>query len=147
MREYVTIESIIRDYLIERMAAGDAWEADEGTLTDETGARILLERSDVTVYINVPPDPDPERIVIERTGGSIENHIRYATLAIQSISDSDMYATAALHEHVIRWMLEAPRLDAIGSVKLNSEYNYTFEAMKEYRYQAVFNIAYYAEEV
>lgn len=147
MRDYNTIEEIIRNYLIAEMAAGDTWTDESGdTVTEENGDGILLDRRNTTVYINVPPDPDPERIVIERTGGSISNHIRYSTIAIQSISSS-MHKAAALHEHVIRWMLDATKLDTIGSVNLNSDYNYTFEAMKEYRYQAVFDIAYYAEEV
>ena len=146
MRTIETIEEILRGYLLEKIAAGDIWEADGNLITDASGNHILLDRPEIPVYVNVPPDPGPERIVIERTGGSLSNHIRYATIAVQSIA-GNMYLAAMIHEKAIRWMLEAADLDVIGSVKLNSEYNYTFEAMKEYRYQAVFDIAFYAEEV
>ena len=34
-------------------------------------------------------------------------------------------------------------LDEIASVKLNSDYNFTDEETKQYRYQAVFDIKHY----
>ena len=37
-------------------------------------------------------------------------------------------------------------LDDVISCKLNSDYNYTDEETKRYRYQAVFDIRYYEKE-
>lgn len=86
---------------------------------------------------------DPETfVIVERVGGGMTNRVRQATVAIQSYGPT-MLAAAQLHERVLAAMEEIVVLDAIGACSLNSEYNYTDEATKHYRYQAVFDIVYY----
>lgn len=102
----------------------------------------LLGLVSVPVYVEVPSRPPGSYIVIERTGGSMENHIRSAMVAVQSIAPS-MYAAAQLHEEVLADILGAAALDEISSVRINSEYNFPREDIKAHRYQAVFDITYY----
>lgn len=110
------IEKIIRDYLLSK-------------LTED-------------VFVQLPKNPPDSYVAIERTGGRTENHIRYATFAIQSIAPK-MLAAIQLHEQVIEEMLNIIELDSIGSISLNSNYNFTDGDTGTYRYQAVFDIVYY----
>ena len=84
-----------------------------------------------------------EFVLIEKTGSSNENRIFTATLAVQSYSTS-LYKASRLNEDVKNAMQELDELDCICSCKLNSDYNYTDTTTKRYRYQAVFDIAFYA---
>lgn len=102
----------------------------------------LTEHLDAPVYTEQPKEKPIAYVVIERTGGSRENMIRSATLAIQSYNKT-MLTAAQLHERVIELMNDSITLDAISSVDINSEYNFTDTATKQYRYQAVFDIVYY----
>lgn len=110
------IETIIRDYLITELT--------------------------VPVYVDVPAEPPEDYVVIERTGGGIEDHIRNAMVAIQSYG-ARRYTAAELHERVIAVMQDLITLDEVSSCDLNSEYDFTDTATKRYRYQSVFNIVYY----
>lgn len=85
---------------------------------------------------------DPERVVVERTGGGNPNHIRTAMVAIQSYGQSK-YQAALLHERVLEAMPGMIAQDNISAVTLNSEYDYPDLTTKENRYQAVYNIVYY----
>ena len=98
--------------------------------------------------VNIPvsgevPTPLPDVFVtVEKTGGRIENHIRSATLAIQSWAKSQEKASE-LNEQVIAAMESLTALDAISKCKLNSDYNYTDTSTKHNRYQAVFDLVYF----
>lgn len=81
-------------------------------------------------------------VIVERVGGGIENHVRTASIAIQSYAPS-MYEAAQLHESVLDAMDGIIALDEIAWVSLNSEYNYTDEETKRPRYQALYDIEYY----
>ena len=82
-------------------------------------------------------------IVIDKTGSNYETSLYSATVAIQCYS-STLYKAAELNEKVKKVMLnELIKLDEINAVELNSDYNYTDTSMKQYRYQAVFDIFYY----
>lgn len=102
----------------------------------------LREAIDVKVCMERPPKPPKRYVLIEKTGSSESNDIYMATIAIQSYAES-MYAAAALNEAVKEAMHEADTLDDITDVNLNSDYNFTNTATKEYRYQAVFDITHY----
>lgn len=110
------IEKIVRDYLVTKL--------------------------NVDVYVQIPKSPPESYVVLERTGGRVEEYIRYATIAVQSIAPT-MLAAIELHEQVIGAMLNIAELDDIGSISLNSEYNYTDGDTGTYRYQAVFDVVYY----
>ena len=106
---------------------------------------LMTALTSVSVYVDVPPEPPACYVVIERTGGREDEHIRNAMLAIQSYGDS-MYDAAALHEDVIKAMKSLITLDCISACGLSAEYNFTDRDTKRFRYQAVFDITYYTEE-
>lgn len=110
------IEAIIRNYLLPLLA--------------------------VPVYVDVPAEPPASYVSIERTGGGETEHIREATIALQSYGASKS-AAASLHEIVMAKMKNLITLDRISACDLNAEYDYTDLATKRYRYQAVYNIVYY----
>lgn len=108
--------------------------------------KIILDYLDqelsVPVYMERPENPPGQYVLIEKTGSGKRNQIYDATLAIQSYAPS-MYEAAALNETVKDAMESAVTLGDISRVSLNSDYNFTDTAMKQYRYQAVFNITHY----
>ena len=54
-----------------------------------------------------------------------------------------LYDAARLNHTVKAAMRDTVILDDVISCKLNSDYNYTDEETKRYRYQAVFDIRFY----
>lgn len=99
-------------------------------------------------YLKVPvflehEEKMPNRFVIfEKTSGGFFNGIHSASVAVQSYAES-MYEAANLNEVVKEAMFAMVQLPEIGSVKLNSDYNFTNAETKKYRYQAVFEMKYY----
>ena len=117
------IETILISYLIGKTSAG---------------SNVFAER---------PNDTPDKYILIEKTGSSVEDMIPTSTIAIQSITDSmqggSMYEAMDLNEDVKDAMLELEEHPDIVMVRLNSDYNYTDDTTKEYRYQAVYTITHY----
>ena len=105
---------------------------------------FLLSQTAITapVYIDVPSDPPAKRVVIERTGGGMVEHIRNAQIAIQSYGARRSEA-AELHELILEIMPTLAALPNVSACDLNAEYDFTDTSTKEYRYQSVFNIVYY----
>ena len=107
--------------------------------------RILIEYLNDAltqpVYVERPENPPREYVIIQKTGSSKRNQIETAMIAFQSYSDS-LYEAALLNEDVKAAVEASVSLPEISSAKLNSDYNFTNTAMKQYRYQAVFNITY-----
>lgn len=101
-------------------------------LKKSLGAPVRLEEE----------EGEEQYILIERTGGSEANYIKHATLAIQSFSTS-LYSAAKMNEEVKEAMKRIAERNDVCRCELNSDYNYTDTKRKKYRYQAVFNIAYY----
>lgn len=95
----------------------------------------------VPCYMERPSKPPKSYILLERTSGSIDNHINYCTLAIQSYGES-LYKCAQLNEQLKQKMMNSITLDEVFSVDLNSDYNFTDPSTNEYRYQAVFDLVY-----
>lgn len=96
----------------------------------------------VTVALEVPATFPDKLVLIQRTGGGEDNHIRSAMFAIQSYGGS-LYESALLNERVKTAMSCLASLDEIASCDLNSDYNYTDTTRKRERYQAVFDIIHY----
>lgn len=102
-----------------------------------------LAAAGITAFMEIPEGGGtPPFAIIQKTGGGEENHIRHATVAIQSYG-ATLYAAAALNEAVIAAMGDILTLPEIGACELNSDYNYTDTTKKEYRYQAVFDVVHY----
>lgn len=109
----------------------------ETLLRDYLGAALT-----VPVFMEIPANPPESYVVLDKTGSGAEDHIFFATVAIQSYG-STLYEAATLNEEVKGLMLYGVLPQEITGVKLNSDYNYTDPKSKRYRYQAVYNITHY----
>lgn len=96
----------------------------------------------VPVYMEIPEDMPESFIVLEKTGGGMENHIFEATFVVQSYARS-LYAAASLNEEIKGTLLYGSLPHQITRVRLNSDYNYTDPDIDRYRYQAVYDITHY----
>ena len=107
--------------------------------------RIVLDylkgALDVPVRMEEPEEVVKEYVLIEKTGSSVENHIQSATFAIQSYADSLLRA-AEMNEEVKAAMDNMVILKEISKAELNSDYNFTDQTKKRYRYQAVYDVYY-----
>lgn len=112
----------------------------------ETILKACIEASDnltTDLYFEIPADKPARFYLLEKTGETITDHINRATITIQSFAPS-LYEAAELNEIIKGIMLnELPDNVEISRVSLNSDYNYTDAATKQYRYQAVFVVTYY----
>lgn len=102
----------------------------------------LKEQVQLPCFLEYPEKPADRFVLIEKTGGSYENCIKTAMIAVQSYAES-MYEAARLNEDVKTAMLSMAALNDICKVNLNSDYNYTDTEQKKYRYQAIFDVTYY----
>ena len=115
----------------------------EITLIDYLISKDLTVRNHI--YAEVPEDPPDLYIVIEKTGSGKTNRINRAMVAIQSIGKKgkkSLLDVMRLNEEVLQAMDEMAQLPGIFRCELNSDYNFTNEQTKEYRYQAVFDVYY-----
>lgn len=94
------------------------------------------------VYLERPEIAPEKYVLFEKTGSGRSNRLSSSTFAFQSYAGS-LFAAAELNGKVKRAVDNLINLDAIGKVKLNSDYNYTDTITKKYRYQAVFDIYHY----
>jgi hypothetical protein len=102
-----------------------------------------LEELPVKTYTEVPETRPSRFYLIEKTGETITDRIRTATIAIKAHGDS-LYDAIDLNNKVITAMLDGLiSLDRISGVKLNSDYNFTDTTTKTYRYQSVYVVTYY----
>ena len=101
---------------------------------------------DEPVVMTEPSNPSPDDpktyVLVMKTGSGITNHIKEATMAIQSYAPT-VYEAAVLNEKVKEAMEQIITLDDVTSCKLNSDYIYNRESTKQPRYQAVFDIRHY----
>lgn len=111
-------------------------------MIEQTIYDYLLGRMTVPVYCEIPPEKPGTYVALEKTSGGMENRIPSATIAVQSHAPS-LFEAAQLNEDVKTAMLEAVELDDVASVRLNSDYNYTDGTLRQYRYQAVFDVTHY----
>lgn len=103
---------------------------------------FLNDKLTVPAYTMRPADAPERFVLIEKTSGGMNNFIESVSVVIQSHDKTSLLGAAELNEEVKRIMLQAPILERIGGVRLNSDYNFTDTSMKEYRYQALYNISY-----
>lgn len=103
--------------------------------------KYLNDKLSVPVFMEMPEEKVTSFVMVERTGGTTENHINYATFAIQSYAKT-MEQTILLNEEVKNAMDNIIELDSIFSSKRNSDYNFTDTTKKRYRYQAVYDLVY-----
>lgn len=104
--------------------------------------KYLNEKMSVPTYLEKPDLELAEYILIEKVGGSEENHIKSASIALQSHADS-LFRASELNEEVKAAMKEIITLDEVTKVKLARDYNFTDTTKKKYRYQAIYELVHY----
>lgn len=109
------IETLILDYLSEHLEVFVGMEAPE----------------QVTNYV-----------ILDKTGSSRSNHIITTSIALQSYGAS-LYEAMELNAEVEEVMEGLLELNQIAKVELETDYNYTNTATKQYRWQAVYQITHY----
>lgn len=103
----------------------------------------LSEKLDCPVYVEKPLKDIPGRFLFfERTSGGVDNHVKNATIALQSYGRSLLEAME-LNEQVKEAMDDLITLPKISRSALNTDYNYTDTETKQYRYQAVYDLVYF----
>lgn len=118
-------------------------------MIEKTLISFLINKTSAldNVFAERPEEVPASYIVLEKTGSNTENMITTSTVAIQSCCDSmqgkSFLDAAELNEELKDAMEDLIALDDIVMVDLNSDYNYTDNTTKEYRYQAVYEITHY----
>lgn len=108
-------------------------------------AKTLLDYLDNTLDVPVvmeAPEQTTGYVLIDQTGSSRTNHIISTTFAIQSYGSS-LYNAMLLNDEVKDAMVGFAELDEITRVELETDYNFTNTATKQYRWQAVYQITHY----
>lgn len=108
-------------------------------------AKTLLDYLDNTLDVPVvmeAPEQLTGYVLIDQTGSSRINHIITTTFAIQSYGDS-LYNAMVLNEAVKEAMVGFAELGNVTRVELDTDYNFTNTATKQYRWQAVYLITHY----
>lgn len=103
---------------------------------------LQLNIPDIPILLERPANSPSTFVLLEKTSGGRENHINYATIAIQCYAPT-LYEAAQLNETIKSFMFDIIELKALAKSQLNSDYNFTDPTTKEYRYQAVFDLTYY----
>ena len=111
-------------------------------MIEEIVIGYLSDYQHIPVYAERPEEPEAEYILIERTGMTKVNHIRKATIAVQSCSTVSLDRAAEINDAVERLMEGITDLTDISRCSLNSSYNFTDTETRTYRYQAVFTLSY-----
>lgn len=108
-------------------------------------AKTLLDYLDSVLDVPVvmeAPEQTTGYVLIDQTGSSRTNHIITTTFAIQSYGSS-LYDAMLLNDEVKDAMVGFAELDEITRVELETDYNFTNTATKQYRWQAVYQITHY----
>lgn len=108
-------------------------------------AKTLLDYLDQTLDVPVvmeTPAQTSDYVLIDQTGSSRTNHIITTTFALQSYGES-LYEAMLLNQMVEAAMDGFAELDEITRVELETDYNFTNTATKQYRWQAVYQITHY----
>ena len=108
-------------------------------------AKTLLDYLDHNLSVPVvmeAPEQTTDYVLIDQTGSSRTNHIITTTFVIQSFGDS-LYDAMVLNDEIKDAMVGFAELDDVTRVELETDYNYTNTATKQYRWQAVYQITHY----
>ena len=111
------------------------------TMIEKTVLDYLAEKLDVPVYMEVPEKVPSKYVLVEKTGGGVENYVFSATIAIQSIA-STLAEAAELNLKAINAMMNIVNERDVSRAEYGSDYNFTDITTKEYRYQAVFYLSF-----
>lgn len=107
--------------------------------------KTLLDYLDEELEVFVgfeAPEQTTGYVLIDKTGSSRANQITTSTFAIQSYGAS-LYEAMLLNARVTEAMTGFAELNQIARVELETDYNFTNTATKQYRWQAVYQITHY----
>ena len=96
----------------------------------------------VPVVFEQPANKPDQFILIEKTGSGRENYINTAMIAVQSYGKT-LNDALLLNEEVKSAMFDLIINNKVSRCALESDYNFTDNTTKTYRYQAVFEITYF----
>ena len=99
----------------------------------------LKKSLSVPVFVQFPKDIPDRFVLLDRVGGTESEHTKTASFAVQSYGMS-IFEAASLNEDVKEAMSKAIELTQISRIDLDSDYNFTDEEMKIYRYQAIYDL-------
>lgn len=111
-------------------------------MIEKTVYDYLSQVIDVPVYMEEPKNKPDTFVVIEKTGSSKENYIEESTFALQSYATT-LFKAAELNVLVKKAMDDLIVCPEVSRSKLNSDYNFTDDSTKRYRYQAIYDIVHY----
>lgn len=111
-------------------------------MIEKTIMEYLQGRLDAPAFLEVPEVKPGRYVTVERTAGRRENHVYHSSVVIDSY-DRTLAETVELNDRVVEAMLDITSLDKVCSCELNSNYNDTDTATKEYRYGALFDLTHY----
>ncbi len=101
----------------------------------------LSEHLEVFVGMEAP-EQTTDYVLVDKTGSSRNNHIITSSFAIQSYG-ATLYDAMLLNQEVTEVMEGLIEFDQITRVELETDYNFTNTATKQYRWQAVYSITHY----
>lgn len=101
----------------------------------------LSEHLEVFVGMEAP-EQTTDYVLVDKTGSSRNNHIITSSFAIQSYG-ATLYDAMLLNQEVTEVMEGLIEFDQITRVELETNYNFTNTATKQYRWQAVYSITHY----
>ena len=102
-------------------------------------APVLMELPEVPSE-DYPTFPD-QLVIIELVGKSVTNHVKNASIALQSYANT-LYNAAALDELVRAAMDDIAVSTDLSGAHLASNYNHTDTRTGRYRYQCVYELYY-----
>lgn len=105
----------------------------------------LIDYLESALHINVymeQPDALTNYILLDQTGSSIRDHITTTTFAIQSYAPS-LLGAMQMNESLKAAMVGFVNDNDVAKVELETDYNFTNTATKQYRWQAVYHITHY----
>ena len=111
-------------------------------MIEKTVLDYLTATLEVKVCMEESEKMPTEYVLVEKTGAGEENHIKSATLVVQSYAQT-LFKAAELNVKVKEAMENIIPLNDISRCNLNTDYNFTDTQRKKYRYQAVFDITHY----
>lgn len=103
---------------------------------------FLNDHLSAPAFLEVQDNMPKRYVLFEKTGSGKKNQIPSSTFAFQSYGES-LYEALKLNDELKQAVESMIALDEIGSIKLNSDYNFTDTTTKKHRYQAVFDIKHY----
>lgn len=99
--------------------------------------------NNLSVYVGVEaPEQLTDYVLIDQTGSTNSNHLMTTTVAVQSYG-ATLLAAMQLNESVKAVMLSFVSDPDVSAVRLQTDYNFTNTATKQYRWQAVWEITHY----